>query len=347
MTTNNKNKKTKTTHEQERAMNDNTGAHRFTRSGSFTTSALALLLAMAGSMSAYAAVTNSVTVTGTGPTGPAGSVTSTANESVDLEDDAPAVAVVRAFTFAPGPGTGGDVNGNGLVDAGDQIVYTYTVTNSGNVTLKDVEVSDVHDGTGAALAFVTPTSVTTDAGSAPAGTLNDSSNVGATNDGDWDILGPDDVIVFSSTPYTVTPGDLAAPTSTDRDIDGTVTASGDYDPGSAPVTVNGTSSSPVPLNIVPSLVVTKEADQTTNVAAGTLVTYTYRVRNTGTVPVTAITLTDTHKGVVNGLVPTFSSWITDTASSNTGNTIDILAPGDEAEFTATYTVTQADVDTLQ
>jgi uncharacterized repeat protein (TIGR01451 family) len=347
MTTNHKIKKTETTQKQEITMNDNTGVFRFSKTGSVATGALALLLAMAGSMSAYAAVTNSVTATGTGPSGPAGSITDTATESVDVEDDAPTVAVVRAFTFAPGPGTGGDVNGNGLVDAGDQIVYTYTVTNSGNVTLTDVEVNDVHDGTGTALAFVTPTSVTTDAGSAPAGTLNDSSDVGTTNDGDWDVLGPDDVIVFTSTPYTVTAGDLAALTSVDNDIDGTATASGNYDPGAAPVTVTGTGSAPVPLNIIPSLVVTKEADQDTNVAAGTTIVYTYRVRNDGTVPITNVTLTDTHKGVLNALTPTFASWITDTGSSNTGNVITVLAPGDEAEFTASYVVTQADVDTLQ
>jgi hypothetical protein len=231
---------------------------------------------------------------------------------------------------------------------GDQIVYSYTVTNSGNVTLLDVAVNDVHQAAGAPLSFITPVSVTTDAGSAGAGTLNDSSDVGATADGDWDILGPDDVIIFTSAPYTIVPGDLALPTSTaDNDIDGTVTATGNYDPGAAPVTVNGNSSSPVPLNILPSLEVTKVADLDTNVPAGTTVTYTYRVRNNGTVPITNVTLADTHKGVLNALTPTFAAWITDTGSSNTGNTIDVLAPGDEAEYTATYVVTQADVDTLQ
>lgn len=324
-------------------MNDNRAARRRMGGARMIAGPLALLLLMAGSLAAYAAVTNSVTATGTGPSGPAGGVTASANESVDVEDDAPAVAVVRSWSFAPG----GDINNNGLVDAGDQIVYSYAVHNSGNVTLSDVNVNDVHDGTGAALAFITPASVTTDNGSAGAGTINDSTDNNANNDGDWDRLGPNDFITFTSQPYTVVAGDLAALTSVDGDIDGTVTAAGSYDPGTGQVTVNGTGSAPVPLNILPSLEVTKVASQDTNVPAGTVITYTYRVKNNGTVPVTAITLADTHKGVLNALVPTFASWITDTGSSNTGNTIDVLAPGDEAEYTATYTVTQADVDTLQ
>ncbi len=304
---------------------------------------LALLVLMAGAIPAYAAVTNSVTASGTAPSGSPGGVTANANESVDVEDDTPAVAVVRSWSFAPA----GDVNNNGLVDAGDQIVYSYVVQNSGNVTLTNVSVGDVHDGVGAALTDITPTSVTTDNGTVAAGTLNDSSDVSAVNDGDWDILGPNDFITFVSGPYTVQPGDLIAPTTADGDLDGTVTATGSYDPGASPVTVNGNSSAPVPLNLVPSLEVSKVASADTNVPAGTVITYTYRVKNNGTVPLTNVTLADTHKGVLNALTPTFSSWIVDTGSTNTGNVIDTLAPGDEAEYTATYTVTQSDVDTLQ
>jgi uncharacterized repeat protein (TIGR01451 family) len=328
--------KTKTAHFRESILNTNTPGGRFQKRMRILTGPLAVLLLMAGSLPAYAAVTNSVTASGTSPSGPPGGVTATAN-------DLPAVAVVRSWSFAPG----GDVNNNGLVDAGDQIVYSYVVQNSGNVTLTNVNVNDIHDGTGAPLTFLTPVSVTTDNGTAPAGTINDSSDVGAVNDGDWDVLGPNDFITFTSQPYTVVPGDLSAPTSSDGDIDGTVTASGSYNPGAGAVTVSGTNSAPVPLNVIPSLEVSKVASQDTNVPAGTVITYTYRVRNNGTVPVTNVTLSDTHKGVLNALTPIFASWITDTGSSNTGNTIDVLAPGDEAEYTATYTVTQSDVDTLQ
>jgi uncharacterized repeat protein (TIGR01451 family) len=318
-------------------MNKTNKTARYTRA---IAGPLALLLTMAGALSAYAAVSNTVTATGTPPSGPA--VIDTATEDVDVIDDAPAIAVVRTWTFAPG----GDVNNNGLVDAGDQIIYSYAVHNAGNVTLANVSVSDIHDGTGAALTFVTPVSVTTDNGSAPAGTLNDSSDAGAP-DGNWDVLGPNDFITFTSQPYTVVAGDFTAPTSADGDIDGTVTTTGNYNPGTGNITVTGTGSAPVPLNLLPSLEVSKVASQDTNVPAGTVITYTYRVRNTGMVPLTNVALSDTHKGVVGALTPAFASWITNTGSTNTGNTINTLAPGDEAEYTATYTVTQADVDSLQ
>jgi large repetitive protein len=292
---------------------------------------------------AEAAVTNVVTAKATAPSGPANGVGGTANASVDVQDAAPAINVVRTWGFAPG----GDVNSNGLVDAGDQIVYVYTVRNAGNVSLNDVTAADVHDGTGAPLVVITPVSVTTDNGSAAAGTLNDSTDVGANNDGDWDKLGPNDTIMFRSQPYTIVPGDLSAPTSADNDLDGTVTAAGRFDPANANVTVNATSNVAVPLNIVPKLIVTKTASPSVNVAAGGSITYTYRVSNGGTVPITNVTLHDTHKGVLDALVPNFNQWINNTGSSNTGNTITVLAPGDEAEFTATYVVTQNDVDTLQ
>lgn len=325
-------------------MNDNTGARRRFSGLKLTAAPLAVMLLMAGSYAAYAAVTNTVTATGTGPSGPPGGVTATANESVDVEDDAPTIAVVRTFVFAPG----GDANSDGNADPGDQIIYIYAVTNTGNVTLSDVNVSDTHEATGAVPAAITPTSVTTDVG-----TLNDSSDLGAA-DGDWDILGVDDVITFTSAPYTVVPGDLILPTSADSTLNGMVTANGSYDPGAAPVTVSGTSPSSVPLNIAPTMTVAKVASPDTNVPAGTTVTYTYTVTNTGPVPITNITLADSHTG--SGLPPTPDNETlfldAGTANDSTDATASdgvwsVLAPGDQITMTGTYVVTQSDVDTLQ
>jgi uncharacterized repeat protein (TIGR01451 family) len=312
-----------------------------------TTHALLAFLLMCST--SFAAVTNTVTVSGTAPHGAANAIKATANESVDVEDDAPAIEVVRSWAFIPG--LTGDVNNNNIVDPGDKIFYTYIVHNTGNVTLKDVTVTDTHDGTNGAPVVIIPTSVTTDNSIPNTGTVNDSSDVASNIDNDWDVLGRNDFITFTSAPYTVTAGDLAALTSADGDIDGVATANGNYNPGSAPTTVSDTGSDAVPLNITPALTVSKIASSDTNVPAGTTVTYTYRVKNTGNVPITNVALNDTHKGLQNVVIPLFSSWLNNTGSTTTGTgsatVITSLAPGDEAEFTATYIVTQSDVDTLQ
>lgn len=304
-----------------------------------TTATLALMLLAGQVAPAFATIDNTVTVNGTGPTGP---VTANANASVDVADATPQIAIVKSWVFAPG----GDVNNNGLADAGDVIAYSYAVTNNGNVTLKNVTVADAHQGVGAPLAIVVPTSVTTDAGSAPAQTLNDSTDAPAPADGDWDVLGPGDVITFTAA-YTVVAGDLSAPTSSDGMLDGAATATGTYDGSGPPQTVTANSSGGVPLNQAPALSISKVADDTTEVVAGQVITYTYTVSNTGNVPITNVTLTDTHNGVSGALVPAFQSFTTNTGSTNTGNTITVLQPGDVAVFTASYTVTQADVDTRQ
>jgi large repetitive protein len=291
---------------------------------------------------ALATINNTVTVKGTPPGGPVDSVTSSTTKAVDVVNSAPTIALVKSWVFAPG----GDVNGNGLADAGDKIVYSYLVTNTGNVTLDQVAIADVHQGVGAPLTILTPTAVTTDNGTAAAGTLNDSVDNALVNDGNWDKLGPGDVITFTST-YTVVPGDLTAPTSADGLLDSTATATGTYTGNPPPVPVSATSSTAVPLHVAPALLVSKTATPDTNVPAGTLVTYTYTVSNSGNVPITNVTLADTHNGVPGALTPAFQSFTTNTGSTNAGNTITLLQPGDVATFTATYTVTQNDVDTRQ
>lgn len=306
------------------------------------TTPLALFMLSAQILPAFATIDNTVTATGTAPNGAPGGVTANANEQVDVADDQPAVTVAKAWAFAPG----GDINNDGNVDAGDKLAYTYTVTNSGNVTLQNVTVTDAHQGVGTAPVIAVPASVTTDNGSAAAGTLGDSTDAPAPADGDWDVLGPGDVITFTSD-YTVVAGDLTSPGSADGHLDNTATAAGTYDPGTGPTTVTGTGTASVPLDIAPNLTIAKVADDTTDVVAGQVITYTYTVTNSGNVPITNITLADTHNGVPGALVPAFGSFTTNTGSTNTGNTIDVLQPGDVAVYTATYTVTQADVDTRQ
>jgi uncharacterized repeat protein (TIGR01451 family) len=302
-------------------------------------------------MPAFATINNTVTASGFGPGG--ASVSGGASASVDVANALPTIGVLKTAAFAI---PADDLNGNGLADPGDKITYTYKVTNTGNVTLKTVTVTDAHDGAGTAPVIVVPTSVTTDNGTALAGTLNDSSDP-VTADSNWGILGPADVITFKST-YIVVAADLTVAgggtgvglstlNEPDGYIDNKATVTASYNDGVTTTTATGTSRANFKLNIINGLSITKVADQTTNVPAGTLVTYTYTVTNNGNVPVTNITLADTHNGVAGALTPAFQSFTINTGSTRIGNTITTLQPGDVAKYTATYTVTQADVDNRQ
>jgi uncharacterized repeat protein (TIGR01451 family) len=313
---------------------------------------LAMAVAAMQIIPAFATINNTVTASGKGPGGV--TVSGSAPATVDVINAAPAIKVVKTASFAL---AADDVNGNGLADPGDKVTYLYKVSNTGNVTVKTVTVTDAHDGAGTAPVVVVPTSVTTDNGSAAAGTINDSTDP-VTTDANWGILGPADVITFKST-YVVVAADIAAAgggTGTglstlpepDGYIDNTATVKASYNDGVTTTNVTGTSRANIKLNIVNALVVTKTPDLTTNVAAGTPVTYTYTVTNNGTTPILNINLVDTHNASGAAPIPIFQSFTTNLGgSTNTGNTITKLMPGDVAKYTAQYIVTQADVDSLQ
>jgi uncharacterized repeat protein (TIGR01451 family) len=313
-----------------------------------STSIVALALVAFQTVPVFATINNTVTANGTGPGSVA--VTGNANATVAVIVAAPAVSVVKTITFGPG----GDANGNGKADPGDVLNYKFTVTNNGNVSLKDVKVTDANDGVGAAVVVVVPSTVTTDNGSAAAGTLGDSTNASTTK---WDKLGPADVITFTAA-YTVVAGDVASAgggTGTgasggpepDGFLDDKATVTADYVNGVIITPVTASDKKSIQLNIQPGIQVTKVASKTTNAAAGDVITYTYTVTNTGNTPVNNITLADTHNGVLGALVPGFVAFNPGNTSTHTGNTINSLSPGDFATYTATYTVTQNDVDTRQ
>jgi len=94
--------------------------------------------------------------------------------------------------------------------AGDTVTYTYTAANTGNVTIADVTVSDVHNGTGTLSAI-------------SVGTLTNTSGFSSDDgaDGNFDFLQPGDSVTFTST-YIVTAADEIAGTV----ISNTATASG-------------------------------------------------------------------------------------------------------------------------
>lgn len=121
----------------------------------------------------------------------------------------------------------------------------------------------------------------------------------------------------------------------------------------------------VPLTPEPALTVTKVATfgggptvangTSDNVAVGTVLTYTYTVENTGNQTITSIGMSDIHAGFGTDPVPnpdtatlTDNAPTGDSTNATTGDSVwDALAPGDILTMTATYTVTQSDVDQLQ
>ena len=310
-----------------------------------STSIIALALAAFQIVPAFATINNTVTAAGKGPGNV--DVTNTATATVGVVLAAPTLTVVKTITFIT------DAAPANLADIGDQLLYTFTVRNTGNVTLTAVGVTDANDGVGAAVVVGAPTGVTVTGGSTDTNLA----------DNKWDKLAPNDVIKFTAS-YTVVAGDIAAagggtanvpPTSArsvpepDGYLDDKATASATYNNVGKGTTTNVTANDKksVQLNIVPGISVIKVASKTTNAAVGDPIIYTYTVTNTGNTPVNNINLSDNHNGVVNGLMPQFQAFNPGNTSTHTGNTINSLSPGDFATYTATYTVTQNDVDTRQ
>jgi uncharacterized repeat protein (TIGR01451 family) len=312
---------------------------------------LAMVMAAAQVIPAFASINNTVTASGTAPGNVA--VNGSAGANVGVVTAAPSITVVKtAFFKVPAD----DINGDGLADVNDKISYTYLVTNTGNVTVHSVGITDANDGVGTAPAIIVPTVVTTDAGTLAAGTQNDSTD-SVTTDTAWENLGPGDAITFESS-YTVVAGDitgagggtgvgLSGINEPDGYLDNTVTASASYTNGATTTTVTAEDTANKQLKINNELQITKTPDITTGVTAGTTVTYTYVVTNNGNTPITGIVLHDTHNGVLDALTPAFQSFTTNTGSTNSGNTITLLQPGDVAVYTATYVVQQSDIDIHQ
>ncbi|PHP64562.1 hypothetical protein CSC94_23360, partial [Zhengella mangrovi] len=99
--------------------------------------------------------------------------------------------------------------GDGKAGTGDVIRYAYAVTNTGNVAMANVSVSDVTNGNdpaflgGASPGQPVAVSLTTDAGTV--GDSTDADNAGPT----WDMLAPGDTITFTAD-YSVVQADVDA-----------------------------------------------------------------------------------------------------------------------------------------
>ncbi|PJJ73092.1 putative repeat protein (TIGR01451 family) [Diaminobutyricimonas aerilata] len=232
-------------------------------------------------------LSNSATATGVPPSGTP-PVSPPSEVTIELPPT-PAMTVAKTAT----PATAGEV--------GDEITYSFLVTNTGNVTLTDVTVAEgAFSGTGDLSDVVCP------AGAAS--------------------LAPGDDVTCTAT-YTLTQADVDA-----GSVSNSATATG-TPPGTTPPPTSPPSEVIVEIPPAPAITVTKTATPATAGAVGDEITYSFLVTNTG-----SVTLTDV--AVVEG------------EFSGTGDLSDVvcpagaasLAPGDGVTCTATYVLTQADVD---
>lgn len=291
---------------------------------------------------AFATINNTVTVTGTPPVG--ADVTATADETVTVETAAPSLLVTKT------PSTTGPVN------AGDTITYTYTAENTGNQTLTAVSMSDPHDvnATNSLSGITLAVSPLTDA-DAGGGTNANGVEIGDStddaSDAVWDILAPGDTITWTAT-YTVSNSDFYTSVGGDGSIDNTATGNATAPGGIADAITDDSDLVSVPVTApVATLSVTKIATPDSGYGVGDTITYNYVVTNTGNVPMTDVGLVDdVTAGSGSDPVPTLVT-LNNTSGNSSDDGLDqvvnTLAPGDTAEFTGTYVVTQSDVDTLQ
>ena len=204
------------------------------------------------------------------------------------------------------------------------LTFTITVANTGNIPLTAPAISDALAQGGALTLTSGPTLSSGDA--APLGTLD----VGET----W---------IYTAT-YAVTQANV--------DNGANITNSATFDTAeTSPLASNTTTTT---ITQSPALTMDKTADTAGPVSAANIINYTYTARNSGNITISAVTVADVFNGYGIAPVPGSETLSLDVApfgdstDGTAGDSIwDVLAPGDEVSFTATYTVVQQDVDFLQ
>jgi hypothetical protein len=207
------------------------------------------------------------------------------------------------------PSITGGLGTNGLTGAdgaGDIINYTISVTNTGDVNLTNVVVTDAN-----------------------ADTLVRVADVSGDNDA---ILEVGEIWAYSAT-HVVTQTEIDTRGGGDNDIDNTAFVTANYTNGQ----VSDSDTEDAPVLYLPSLNITKEASVPggTADAAGEKISYVITVANTGNTTLTEVEVTDPYAdlgSIVRG-------------ADVVGDGDDLLEVGETWGYTAAHTVTQAEIDT--
>ncbi|MBQ6342201.1 MAG: DUF11 domain-containing protein [Anaerolineaceae bacterium] len=182
------------------------------------------------------------------------------NKGKDLKDSDD--AEVTTVTAEPALTVVKTAAAEGDVVLGSTVIYTVTVTNSGNVTISNINLTDTK--------------------------VNDYADhlvEGTTNPFPVSELGPNESVTIRYT-YTVTEADIIA-----GKIENTATATGKDPKGDKVEDDDDAVVTPVAMNA--ALTVTKAADPKENLAVDDTVTYTVKVTNSGNVTISDIVMVDT------------------------------------------------------
>ena len=231
------------------------------KKGSKQAFAVALASVLMWASVAHAEIINSVVVDGTALGQP---VSTSATAAVDVVDQISTMELSKVGVF-------NDANGNGKAESGETITYTFTARNTGNVTLTNVVLSDPKVMAG---------SLALDADVAPTGDSSDTAAPG------WGVLAPGDSLATSAT-YTLVTDDLDA-----GEVVNTATVSATTIPGQ---TVSTTATSTIPLVTDASIALEKSGVLALGNAVadvGDIITYQFKVTNTGPTTLKNITITD-------------------------------------------------------
>ena len=259
-------------------------------------------------------VTNQATATGT-PVGGGDPVSDMSDDNDPLENDPTvtelpmgAIAIVKESVLD-------DPNGDGFAEVGDIITYTFTVINTGNVPLSNIQITDPLPGL-SAITFVD-------------GDLNNDT-----------ILDLDEIWTYTAT-YSLTQDDINNGNVTNQAVVTGMTPNGETptdssdnnspiedDPTDTPIRQNGAIA-------VVKTAISGDSDNDGISEVGDLITYTFIVTNEGNVPLENIVLIDDLITQAGGSV--------DYVSGDENND-DILDLDESWTYTAMYTITQADID---
>jgi uncharacterized repeat protein (TIGR01451 family) len=279
------------------------------------TTALAAIFGFSSVSASFAALSNEAEATGTPAAGTLTNPTDNLDIPVALKD--PKYTTVKSVVSVTTSNGASATQTDGL----DIITYQYVVDNTGNVTLSGVALTDAgptFDGNAATNALSSLTL-------APGSDLNSNN-----------LLEPTEIWTYTAT-YVLAQADVDNSAGVTNGVANAVVAVAN-DPQSVPavqdVGTDLTAATTIPA--VPALTIDKTADTAGPLIVGQVVNYTYIVTNTGNVTITGVDVNETAFNGTGTPVPN---------PTTVGSTT--LAPGGTVTFTASYTVTQLDIDTLQ